>query len=119
MPVINNNLKLDGVEAVVDKDLASECLAESIGADILMILTNVDRVYLNFNKANQKAINKINLSNLKKYYKNNHFPEGSMGPKILAAIRFLEYGGEKVIISSIDKAWESINEKTGTHITNI
>ena len=117
MPVIINQNKLDGVEAVVDKDLASERLAEAIEADILMILTNVDRVYLNYNKSNQKGINKINLSKLKKYYNNGHFPDGTMGPKILAAIRFLEYGGEKVIISNIDKAWESINEKVGTHIT--
>ena len=117
MPVIINQNKLDGVEAVVDKDLASERLAEAIEADILMILTNVDRVYLNYNKSNQKGINKINLSKLKKYYNNGHFPDGTMGPKILAAIRFLDYGGEKVIISNIDKAWESINEKVGTHIT--
>ena len=117
MPVINNNSKLDGIEAVVDKDLASECLAESINADILMILTNVDQVYLNYNKSNQKGINKISLKKIKKYYENGYFPEGSMGPKILAAIRFLEYGGEKVIISNVDKAWESIKEKIGTHIT--
>ena len=116
MPVVNNNSKLDGVEAVVDKDLASECLAESIGADILMILTNVDRVYLNYNKSNQKGIDRINLIQLKKYYKYGHFPDGSMGPKILAAIRFLEYGGEKVIISNVDQAWESISGKIGTHI---
>jgi carbamate kinase len=117
MPVIINQNKLDGVEAVVDKDLASERLAEAIEADILMILTNVDRVYLNYNKPNQKSIDKINLAKLKKYYNNGYFPEGTMGPKILAAIRFLEYGGEKVIISSIDKAWESIKKKIGTHIT--
>jgi carbamate kinase len=116
MPVINDDLKLDGIEAVVDKDLASECLAESIEADILMILTNVDQVYLNYNKSNQKGINKISLKQIKKYYNQGYFPEGSMGPKILAAIRFLEYGGERVIISNVDKAWESLNEKIGTHI---
>ncbi len=117
MPVIDNFSKLDGIEAVVDKDLASECLAESIKADILMILTNVDQVYINYNKSNQKGINLISLSQIKKYYKEGHFPEGSMGPKILAAIRFLEYGGEKVIISNVDKAWESIKGNIGTHIT--
>lgn len=116
MPVINNNLQLDGIEAVVDKDLASERLAESINADILMILTNVDKVYLNYKKSNQKGINKITLKQIKKYYEEDYFPEGSMGPKILAAIRFLENGGKKVIISNVDKAWESIKGKTGTHI---
>lgn len=117
MPVISNGSKLDGIEAVVDKDLASECLAESIEADILMILTNVDQVYLNYNKSNQKGIDKISLKEIKKYYKDGYFPEGSMGPKILAAIRFLEYGGEKVIISNVDNALESIKGKIGTHIT--
>ncbi len=117
MPVIDNFSKLDGVEAVVDKDLASECLAESIGADVLMILTNVDKVYLNYKKPNQIGINEINLLKIKEYYKKGQFPVGSMGPKILAAIRFLEYGGEKVIISNVDKAWESISGKIGTHIT--
>jgi carbamate kinase len=117
MPVISNGSKLDGIEAVVDKDLASECLAESIEADILMILTNVDQVYLNYNKSNQKGIDKITLKEIKKYYKDGYFPEGSMGPKILAAIRFLDYGGEKVIISNVDNAWESIKGKIGTHIT--
>jgi len=57
------------------------------------------------------------LSELKKYYKEGHFPSGSMGPKILAAIRFIESGGKKVIISHVDKAWEAFNGKTGTHIT--
>jgi len=117
MPVISDGSKLDGIEAVVDKDLASECLAESIEADILMILTNVDQVYLNYNKSNQKGIDKISLNEIKKYYKDGYFPEGSMGPKILAAIRFLDYGGEKVIISNVDNAWESIKGKIGTHIT--
>lgn len=118
MPVIENkSMNLDGVEAVVDKDLASECLAEAVDADILMILTNVDKVYINYNKHNQKGIDKINLSDIKKYYNKGHFPDGSMGPKILAAIRFLEYGGKKVIISNVDLAWESIIQNKGTHIT--
>jgi carbamate kinase len=120
MPVIENDLfNLDGIEAVVDKDLASECLAEAIHADILMILTNVDKVYLNYNKSNQKGIDRINLKEIKKYYDKGYFPDGSMGPKILSAIRFLEYGGEKVIISNVDRAWESISKNIGTHITKI
>ena len=107
---------LDGMEAVVDKDLASERLAESVEADLLMILTNVDKVYLNYNTPKQKALDKISLEDIKKYYDQGHFPQGSMGPKILAAIRFLEHGGKKVIISNVEKGWEALHGKTGTHI---
>jgi len=120
MPVIKKQgWGLDGIEAVIDKDLASERLADSLNAELLMILTNVEKVYLNYNKSNQKPINKISLQEIKKNYKEGQFPEGSMGPKILAAIRFLESGGKKVIISHVDKAIDAMDEKTGTHITKI
>ena len=118
MPVIEKEgWGLDGLEAVIDKDLASERLAEAIDAELLLILTNVEKVYIDYNTSKQKPIDKITLSDLKKHYNNNQFPEGSMGPKILAAIRFLESGGNKVIISHVDKGWDALNEKTGTHIT--
>ena len=118
MPVIEKeDWGLEGLEAVIDKDLASERLAESIHAELLMILTNVEKVYLNYKKPNENGLDKIKLKDLKKYYEEGQFPVGSMGPKILAAIRFLESGGKKVIISHVDKGWEALNEKTGTHIT--
>ena len=117
MPVVEKkDWGLDGVEAVVDKDLASERLAEAINADLLLILTNVEKVYLNYNKPEQRPIDDIKLEEIKKYYHQGHFPNGSMGPKILAAIRFLEAGGEKVIISHIEKAYEALKGETGTHI---
>ena len=118
MPVIiKKNWGLDGVEAVVDKDLASERLAEGIGADLLVILTNVEKVYINFRKENQKPLDKVSLSEIKKHYENGEFLEGSMGPKILAAIRFLESGGKKVIISHVECGYEAFTGKTGTHIS--
>ena len=118
MPVIEKEgWGLDGLEAVIDKDLASERLAEAIDAELLLILTNVERVYLNYNTPKQKSLDKISLKELKEYYNQGHFPPGSMGPKILAAIRFLESGGKKVIISHVDRGWEALKEKTGTHIT--
>jgi carbamate kinase len=118
MPVIEKEgWGLDGLEAVIDKDLASERLAEAINAELLLILTDVDKVYLNFGASNQKALNKVSLIELKKYYQEGHFSPGEMGPKILAAIRFLESGGKKAIISNVDKGWEALNGKTGTHIT--
>lgn len=118
MPVIQKEgWGLDGVEAVVDKDLASEKLAEAIQAETMLILTNVEHVYLGFNTDQQQKITNITLKEIKTYYDNNEFPPGSMGPKILAAIRFLEWGGKKVIISDVDHAWEALQGKTGTHIT--
>jgi len=107
---------LDGLEAVVDKDLSSERLAEAVDAELLLILTEVEKVFLNYGKPSQKALDTVTLSELKVYYKDNQFPKGSMAPKILSAIRFLEAGGRKVIISHIDKGWEAVQEKTGTHI---
>ena len=117
MPVVEKEgWGLTGLEAVVDKDLASERLAEAIDADLLLILTEVEKVFLDFGTPDQKALDKVTLNELRKYYKEGQFPEGSMAPKILSAIRFLEAGGQKVIISHIDKGWEAVQEKTGTHI---
>ncbi len=117
LPVIEKKKwGLDGLEAVIDKDLASERLAEAINAEILLILTNVEYVYINYKTMNQKPLKNVTLTDLKKYYDKGHFPPGSMGPKILAAIRFLESGGKKVIISDVEKGWEAFNGKTGTHI---
>ncbi len=118
MPVIQKkDWGLDGVEAVVDKDLASERLAESINADLLLILTNVEYVYRNFNTKNQRKIKKISLEKIKTYYENDEFPAGSMGPKILAAIRFLEAGGKQVIITDVSHGWDAVQGNTGTHIS--
>ncbi len=118
MPVIEKEgWGLDGIEAVIDKDLASERLAEAVDAELFVILTNVEKVYINFNKKNQKALEKVTLDEIKKHYDAGEFPSGSMGPKVLAAIRFLESGGKKVIISSVEKGYEALNGKTGTHIT--
>jgi len=117
MPVIEKEgWGLDGLEAVIDKDLASERLAEAINADLLLILTDVDKVYLNYGKENQKGLDGVSLKEIKRYYDEGHFLEGSMGPKILAAIRFLEYGGDKVIISHVDKGYDAFKSKTGTII---
>jgi len=119
MPVIEREgWGLDGLEAVIDKDLASERLAEAINAELLLILTDVEKVYLNYGKENQKALDNVSLKDIKKYYDEGHFSPGEMGPKILAAIRFIESGGKKVIISDVERGWEAYSGKTGTHITN-
>jgi carbamate kinase len=118
LPVIEKEKwGLDGLEAVIDKDLASERVSEAIDAEILFILTNVEFVYINYNSKDQQPLKNISLKELEKFYNDGHFPQGSMGPKILAAIRFLKAGGKKVIISDIEKGWEAFQGETGTHIT--
>lgn len=117
IPVIRVGQEFRWIDAVVDKDLASSLLARIIKADILLILTAVDSVYLNFNTPQQKRLSRVSLDEIKRYYKQGHFPAGSMGPKIESAISFLESGGQEVIITSIDKVGESIQRGVGTHIT--
>lgn len=108
---------LEGVDGVIDKDLASAVLAKNIEAKDLLILTSVDKVSLNFGKENQQDLDSLTAEDAKKYLNEGHFPKGSMGPKIKAAINFLENGGEKVIITSIEKAVDSLDGKSGTVIT--
>ncbi|GEM_PF-6660 len=116
IPVIETEDGLKGVEAVIDKDLASERVAEAVNADMLMILTAVEKVYLNFNTPEQKPLDRMTVSEAEKYYKEGHFPPGNMGPKILAAIRFVKATGKPAVITSLDKAKEALEGKTGTRI---
>ncbi|GAB4318076.1 MAG: carbamate kinase [Candidatus Zixiibacteriota bacterium] len=108
--------RLEGLDAVIDKDRASAVLAHEIGAQELIILTEVDQVCLNFGKPNEQPLGDVTLSEIKKHYDEGHFPPGSMGPKIEAAMAFLNNGGEKVLITSIDAAPHAHDGKTGTHI---
>lgn len=116
VPIIRKNNEIMGVEAVIDKDLAAQRLATSINADEILILTNVQYVYLNYRKSNQKALRRVSLKEIEKYYEEGQFPPGSMGPKILASIRFIRSSGKRVIISSIDKAYKAFKGRTGTEI---
>ena len=116
IPVIKEKNFLKGVEAVIDKDLASSLLASNINAELLLISTNVEKVFLNYNKSNQKGIDRMTVKEAKKYLSEGHFPPGSMGPKIEAGIRFLEKGGKKVIITSPECIGDALKNKTGTHI---
>lgn len=118
IPVIRNaDGSLRGVAAVIDKDLAAERLAEGMSADILMILTEVEQVCLNFNKPDQKALANISVAEAKQYVTEGHFAPGSMLPKMQAAIRFAESKpGRKAIITSLYKAEDALAGKTGTVI---
>ncbi|MEM2931655.1 MAG: carbamate kinase [Nitrososphaerota archaeon] len=117
IPVIETDEGLKGVDAVIDKDLAGERLASLVRADKFVILTDIDAAYLNFGKQNQKKIEKIRVEELKQYIKEGHFAEGSMLPKIIAAVRFIENGGEEAIIADLNQLIDAINGKAGTHVT--
>ena len=101
IPVSYHRNKLRGEAAVIDKDLAASLVARMIKADMLLIITSVPFVYLNFHQKDQKALRKIHLKDAKKYLRQGHFAEGSMAPKIKAAIDFLQHGGKKVVIRGI------------------
>ena len=105
-----------GVEAVIDKDLAGERLAEVVNADTFLILTDVEKAKLNFSQPNEQEVGAITLSEAKEYLAEGHFLAGSMGPKVKACIRFLEWGGKKAVITSLDKAVDALEGRTGTRI---
>jgi carbamate kinase len=107
---------LYGCEAVIDKDRTSSLLANKIDADMLIITTTVERVFLNFGKKNQSVLDEVDLINMKKYVAEGQFNAGSMLPKIEAIITFLENGGKKGIITTPDVLEKAIQKKTGTHI---
>ena len=117
IPVIeDDDGNLKGVAAVIDKDFASSLLARSIKADLFLISTAVEKVYLNFNKPNQKAIDQMTVSEAKKYLKEGHFAKGSMEPKIRAIIWYLEAGGKEAIITDPEHITAALEGKTGTRI---
>jgi carbamate kinase len=115
--ILNENGTLKRVEAVIDKDHAASILALLIEAEILLILTDVENVALNYGKPGQKSIIHMTNSQAKKYLKEGQFPSGSMGPKVKSALNFLENGGEKVIITSLERALDSLKGNAGTTIT--
>ncbi|MBL7101070.1 MAG: carbamate kinase [Nanoarchaeota archaeon] len=118
VPVIHRkDGTLKGIPAVIDKDRTAAILARDIKADTLMILTAVDKVALNYGKEEQKDLDKLTVKEAKKYFEQGHFLPGSMGPKIEAAISFLEEGGKEVIICALEKADEALKGEAGTKIT--
>ena len=118
VPVIKKNGRLVGVEGVIDKDLASSVLARDINANMFIILTSVEKVFLNFGTPEQKALDEITVSEARRYMKEGHFKKGSMYPKILASVIYLENGGKEVLITSPEKLRNALEGKTGTRIIN-
>jgi carbamate kinase len=108
--------RLEGINAVIDKDLSSAILARDISADELVILTGVEKVAIDFAKPAQRWLDHITIAEAKQYLAEGQFPAGSMGPKIRGAINFLESGGRRVMITSIEMLAEAMAGKTGTII---
>ena len=118
-PVVrNDDGTRHGVEAVIDKDLSSALMANVLGIDTMMVLTAVDRVYVDFGKPTQRALNHLSLAEIEELQDRGEFADGSMGPKIAAAIQFVRRGGKRAIIAHLDEAEAALAGTTGTQITN-
>lgn len=119
IPVVENeDGTLEGIAAVIDKDFAAELLAEQINADALVILTEVEKVAINWGKPNQKNVSHLTVAEAQKYAEEGHFAPGSMLPKVQAAMKFVTANpSKKAIITSLNKAIEALEGKTGTVIT--
>ncbi len=113
---VDQNGKIVGVEAVIDKDRSSALLAMDLGADLFIISTDTDQAYLNFKKKNQEGIRKATVAQMREYASDGQFPPGSMGPKVESAIKFVESTGKKAIITSYEYLMDALDGKAGTHI---
>ncbi|KXA90235.1 carbamate kinase [candidate division MSBL1 archaeon SCGC-AAA259J03] len=116
IPVVEKNGGYEGREAVVDKDLAAERVAQAVDAEIFVIVTDVKGVALNYGEPDEEWLDKATVEEMREYLEEGHFEEGSMKPKVEAAIEFIENGGKRAIIGSLDEAAEAVEGKKGTKI---
>ena len=116
IPVSRDDGHLRGVEAVVDKDYASSLLARELGVELLLIGTGVEQVFINFGKPDQEPLSQITVEEAEHHLEDGQFPDGSMGPKIRAAIDYLKHGGGEVIITDISAVGRALKRETGTRI---
>ena len=117
IPVVQDEEgNLIGVEAVIDKDLASSLLARGIGADLLLVSTGVEKVAINFNKPDRRWLDRMTVAEAKNHYADNQFDRGSMGPKIQAVIEFIEGGGQTGLITNPENIGRALAGETGTFI---
>lgn len=116
IPVVWRDGQLEGVEAVIDKDRASALLATRLGADLFVISTDTDYVYLDYKKPTQRPLHRVGTAGLEEYAKAGQFPPGNMGPKIESVLRFLSHGGKEAIITSCENLCRSVVGSEGTHM---
>ncbi|MGB2844762.1 MAG: carbamate kinase, partial [Candidatus Aminicenantaceae bacterium] len=114
--IINGRGFFEGVEAVIDKDYAASLIAREVKVDLFIILTNVERVYLNYGTPEESPIETMTAKQAKDYIAQGQFPSGSMGPKIKAAVEYIESGGKEVLITSADYFKASLINRAGTKI---
>ena len=118
IPVVRNeDGSLEGIEAVIDKDLTASLIASLLKVDVLLILTDVEKVSLNYGKTNEVELDSLKIDEAKKYLTEGQFPPGNMGPKVQAAVNFLEAGGQKAIIASLDQGRQALDGNAGTTIS--
>lgn len=117
IPIIEEETQTVGVEAVIDKDLAAQRLGTLIGAHVLIILTDVEAAFLNYGTSKQEKIREITSGKLRNYLKEGQFKEGSMAPKVEAAIRFVESGGERAVIADLGSLVEAFEGRSGTQVS--
>jgi len=116
IPVVREGRAFQGVDAVIDKDLASARLAEEVGVDVFLIATDVAGVALNYGTPAEKFLSKIDIDAAGQYLEEGHFPAGSMAPKVEAAIEFIRSGGKRAVITSIDAIVSAVKGEAGTEI---
>lgn len=116
IPVAREGAGIRGVDAVIDKDLSAQRLASALGADILVLLTGVDQVWLGWGTARQRAIATMTVYEAEKHLADGEFPRGSMGPKVTAAIRFVRSGGQRVVITSPTRVLDGLAGRAGTSV---
>lgn len=116
IPVVKESRAYHGVDAVIDKDLASATLAEEVGVDVLIIATDVKGVALSYGTSRERFLKSLAIEEAEEHLRKGEFPAGSMGPKVEAAMRFMERGGKKAVICSIDEIEMAVRGEAGTHI---
>ena len=117
IPVVEKGTDYEGIEAVIDKDLSGSKMAQEIDADVFLIVTDVEHVFINYGKPEQQALHKVALDEMKAHQTEGQFSKGSMGPKVEAAMQFTELTGKTSIICSLDKIDVALEGKSGTWIT--
>jgi len=116
IPVVRDGRSFAGVNAVIDKDLASATLAEEIGVDIMIIATDEEQVAIHYGRPEQQRLRRMTIAEAQAYLGEGHFPQGSMGPKIEAAIQFLAAGGRRAVITSVASIQKAVEGRAGTEM---
>jgi carbamate kinase len=116
VPVVEHKREMHGVEAVVDKDLTAARLATLVHADALLILTEIDKVYVGYGTPEARALDRVSVSEARRLLAAGEFPDGSMGPKVEACIEFVEAGGPRAVIASLQQTAEAVFGSAGTEI---